>query len=108
MIFVAQANAGYDIPMLVLTISVENISGGMGIAVFVAYLSSLCNKKYTATQYALLSSLMSFARDIFAATSGVVAMSVSWSMFFMITTLMAVPSLLLLLYIMKQQEVKED
>ena len=70
LIFVWQAYAGHNIYVLMVTISIENISGGMSTAAFVAYLSSLCNSAYTATQYALLSSFMSLARDVFAATSG--------------------------------------
>lgn len=102
--FVAQAYAGHNAPMLMLTISIDNIAGGMGTAAFVAYLSSLCNVAYTATQYALLSSFMSLARDIFASTSGFMAAAVSWQLFFIITALMAIPGLLLLFYIIHDQK----
>lgn len=102
LVFVAQAYAGNNIYMLMLTISVENISGGLGTAALVAYMSSLCNVAFTATQYALLSSLMSLARDIFAASSGYLVQAVSWPMFFVVTTLMSVPGLLLLLWLMKK------
>ncbi len=101
LIFVAQAYAGNNTYMLVITISFDNIAGGMGVTALVAYLSSLCNVAYTATQYALLSSLMSFARDVFAATSGYMAEAVSWPVFFFITSLMVVPGLVLLWYLMK-------
>ena len=104
LVFVAQAYAGHNVYMLMGTVAVENISGGMGTAAFVAYLSSLCNVAYTATQYALLSSLMSFARDIFASTSGFLAGSVSWSSFFVITTLMALPGMLVLLYMVSRMK----
>lgn len=107
LIFVAQAYAGNNIYMLVVTITVENITGGMGVAAFVAYLSSLCNVAYTATQYALLSSFMSLARDVFAATSGFLAAAVSWTTFFVLTTLMAIPGLLLIFYLIKTQVVKK-
>lgn len=103
LVFVAQAYAGHSVPMLMLTISVENITSGLGTAAFVAYLSSLCNVAYTATQYALLSSLMTLARDVFAATSGFMAAAVSWPMFFTITSVMALPGLLLLLYIISKE-----
>lgn len=56
-----------------------------------------------ATQYALLSSLMTLARDVFAATSGFMAAAVSWPMFFTITSVMALPGLLLLLYIISKE-----
>lgn len=103
--YVGQVYAGNNASVLMINIFVENISGGMGTAAFVAYLSALCNKKYTATQYALLSSFMGAARDLFAATSGAVATAVSWQSFFVITTLMAVPGLLILWYLIRAKAV---
>lgn len=99
LMFVAQSYAGHNIYLLTVTISLDNISAGMGTTALVAYLSSLCNVAYTATQYALLSSLMSFARDVFAATSGFLADRVSWDIFFFITALMVIPGLILLAYL---------
>jgi PAT family beta-lactamase induction signal transducer AmpG len=96
LMFSVQAMVGYNIYMLMLTISIENISGGMATTAFVAYLSSLCNVLYTATQYALLSSLMSFARDVFASTSGYMAEYFSWEVFFAITTVMGIPGILMI------------
>ncbi len=106
LVFVFQAYEGNNIYALMLTISVENISGGMGTAAFVAYLSSLCNLAYTATQYALLSSFMSLARDVFASTSGFLAGTVSWAAFFVITALMSIPGLLILYYLIKKQSIR--
>lgn len=106
MSFVWQAYAGHDLSVLMITISLDNIAAGMGTAAFVAYLSSLCNKEYTATQYALLSSFMSLARDIFAATSGFLAAAVSWPVFFWLTSFMVVPSLLLLAYMVKTRVIR--
>ena len=102
LIYVAQTYAGNNLYMLTLTISVENITGGMGTAAFVAYISSLCNVKYTATQYALLSSLMSLARDVLASSSGWLVQHIGWSSFFISTTFMAVPGLLVLWYITRR------
>ena len=102
LMFVAQSYAGHNIYLLTVTISLDNISAGMGTTALVAYLSSLCNIAYTATQYALLSSLMSFARDLFAATSGFLADHVSWDIFFFITALMVIPGLILLAYLTKK------
>lgn len=99
-IYVLQAQIGNQFAMLCTTIAFDNIAGGMATIAFVAYLSSLCNKKYTATQYALLSSLMTLARDIFAATSGWLAELVSWETFFILTVFMGVPAILLLLKLM--------
>ncbi|MBE6452617.1 MAG: AmpG family muropeptide MFS transporter [Alphaproteobacteria bacterium] len=108
LVFVWQAQVGYNVYVLMVTISVENVSGGMGTAAFVAYLSSLCNTEYTATQYALLSSFMSLARDVLAATSGLLVATVSWSMFFVLTTFMTLPALLILLYLAKQKSFKSS
>ena len=63
--------------LLALTIGLENLAGGMGTAAFVAYLSSLCNVAYTATQYALLSSLMAAARTWLSTSAGWLADSMS-------------------------------
>ena len=60
LMFAAQAVIGSNVSFLFLTIGIENLSGGMGSAAFVAYLSMLCNKAYTGTQYALFTSFMAF------------------------------------------------
>ena len=104
LIYVAQAHAGANPYMLMLTIFVENVSGGMGTAAFMAYLASLCNAAYTATQYALLSSLMSLARDGLSATSGWMAQSLGWSNFFIFSTLIGLPGLLILFILIKKQK----
>jgi PAT family beta-lactamase induction signal transducer AmpG len=102
LVFAAQAAVGHSVPMLMLTIAVENLTGGMGTAAFVAYLSSLCDVAYTATQYALLSSFMAFARDVLSASSGWLADQVDWVAFFLISTALAVPGLVLLMWMMRR------
>lgn len=104
LMFVVQAHVGNDTDCLTMTIAVENVAGGIGTAAFVAYLSSLCNIKYTATQYALLSSFMSLLRDIVSSSSGYLLTVTDWSMFFIITTLMALPGLLLIPYIGRKSD----
>lgn len=94
--FVALAEAGKHYPLLVLCIGVENICGGMGTAAFVAFLMSLCNKRFTATQYALLSSAMAITRTIAGAPTGYMAKYFGWTWFFVISAVLAVPGLLLL------------
>lgn len=100
LMFVVQAYAGHNVPLLMVTISLDNIAGGMGATALVAYLSSLCNVAYTATQYALLSSLMSLARDVFSATSGYFKEVVSWPVFFATASFMVLPGLGVLYYLM--------
>lgn len=106
--YAVQAYVGHNVPMLVLTISMENFSSGMATAALVAYMSSLCNIYYTATQYALLSSLMSVARDFFAATSGFVLELTGWPMFFIFAGLMCLPSAWLIKKINHTQSAKKS
>ncbi|TVR82615.1 MAG: MFS transporter [Rhodospirillales bacterium] len=102
LVFIVQAWAGPDIGVLAFTIAVENVTTGMGTAAFVAYLSSLCNVAYTATQYALLTSLMAFSRTVLSSGSGWLADQMTWPAFFVVTTLAAIPGLLLLLWMWRQ------
>ena len=102
LMFCVQALAGHDIPTLILTIAAENVTAGMATSAFVAYLSSLCSQAYTATQYALLSSLMAFARDVLSATSGWSAELMGWFGFFAFSAALAVPALLILMWLMRR------
>ena len=93
--------------MLTATIAVENVTTGMGTTAFVAYLSSLCNVAYTATQYALLTSLMAFSRTVMSSGAGWLADQMDWISFFIVTTLAAVPGLLLLLWMIRRYPPEE-
>jgi len=108
LIFVAQAWAGNDTWMLVLTITVENVTTGLGTTAFIAYLSNLCNVAYTATQYALLTSLMAFSRTVMSSGAGWLADQVDWVTFFVITTIAAAPGLALLLWMMRRYPAPEN
>ena len=70
LMYVVQLWAGHDVGMLAVTIAIENVTGGMGSAAFVAYLSRLCNPAFTATQYALLSALAAVSRTFIASGGG--------------------------------------
>ncbi|OHC76477.1 MAG: MFS transporter permease [Rhodospirillales bacterium RIFCSPLOWO2_12_FULL_58_28] len=96
LMFCVQAVVGHDVLMLMATITAENVTAGMATTAFVAYLSSLCTKAYTATQYALLSSLMAFARDMLSSSSGWAAETMGWFGFFIFSAALAVPGLLVL------------
>jgi len=106
LVFVAQAMAGHNLTMLAVTIAVENVTTGMGTTAFVAYLSSLCNVAYTATQYALLTSLMAFSRTVMSSGAGWLADRMDWIGFFVVTTVAAVPGLLLLLWMIRRYPAK--
>jgi PAT family beta-lactamase induction signal transducer AmpG len=102
LMFAVLAMVGNDPRMLSLTIAVENLSAGMGTAAFVAYLSSLCNIAYTATQYALLTSFMAFGRTLLSSSGGWLADHMDWISFYVLTTGAALPGLLLLVWIMSR------
>jgi PAT family beta-lactamase induction signal transducer AmpG len=102
LMYAAQAAVGPHYPFLFLTITIENISGGMASSAFIAYLSMLCHTHYTGTQYALFACFMMFARTWLVAPSGWVVDQVGWVLFFILSTAAAVPGLLLLLWMMKQ------
>lgn len=99
--YAAQAMVGHDTTVLTIVIFIENFCGGLGSAAFVAYLSGLCAVAFTATQYALLSSLASVGRTFLSSGGGWLSERIDWVPFFLLTTLAAVPGLLLLLYLMR-------
>jgi MFS transporter, PAT family, beta-lactamase induction signal transducer AmpG len=94
--FAFLAEAGDSVPWLAGVITFENLSAGMGTAAYVAFMAHLTNKKFTATQYALLSSLMGVPRVIVASPTGYFAGTLGWEPFFILCAAVAVPGLLLL------------
>jgi PAT family beta-lactamase induction signal transducer AmpG len=102
LMYAALALAGHDMSMLALSIAAENVTGGMGSAAFVAYLSRLCNVSFTATQYALLSSLAAVGRTTLSASGGWLVDHVNWIPFFVIATAAGFPALLVLLRLMRR------
>jgi PAT family beta-lactamase induction signal transducer AmpG len=103
LMYAVQVLAGADVTVLTVTISAENLTGGMASAAFVAYLSALCSRDFTATQYALLSSLATVGLNVLAASGGYLAQRLGWVPFFVVSTLFCLPSLILLLWIMRRQ-----
>ena len=97
--FAILATIGHSIVALSAVIAFENLSGGMGTAAYVAFMASITNKKFTATQYALLSSLMGIPRVLASAPTGFFAKHMGWVGFFVMCTLIAIPGMLLLLRI---------
>jgi len=95
--FALLAHIGYSVPVLSGVIAFENLTGGMGTAAYAAFMGSITNKKFTATQYALLSSLMGVPRVLAAAPTGFLAKHMGWESFFVFCVLIAIPGMLLLL-----------
>ncbi len=98
LLYVLLNSVGPDFNFLIITVAGENFSGGLGSAAFVAYLSVLCKKEYSGTQYALLSSIMGLARTFLSSPSGFIVESVGWSYFFIISTIFGLPGLMILFW----------
>jgi PAT family beta-lactamase induction signal transducer AmpG len=94
--FVLLALAGYDRAWLATVIGFENFTVGMGSAALIAFMAALTNKQFTATQFALLSTLATLPRSLLSAPSGFMAEALGWPQFFVVCTLLAIPGLLLL------------
>ncbi len=91
----------HDLSALAIAITADNLAGGAAGAALVAYLSGLCNIAFTATQYALLTSFMAQGRTWLSSGSGWLADNTDWATFWTSTMFLAIPGLLLLLWIMK-------
>jgi PAT family beta-lactamase induction signal transducer AmpG len=81
---------------LLMVITIENLSGGMATAALLAFMMSLCNQRFTATQFALLSAFASVGRVWVGPLAGVLALSIGWPLFFVLSTFAALPALCLL------------
>lgn len=95
--FAVLARIGPHVAALSAVIAFENLSSGMGTAAFVAFMASITNKRFTATQYALLTSLMASPRVLASAPTGYLAKHMGWESFFISCALIAIPGMLLLL-----------
>ena len=100
--YVLQAVGGHRLDYLALCVAAENFTGAMAGTALVAYLSDLCSPAFTATQYALLSSLAAVGRTMVASSGGVLADRLGWVPFFLLTTVATIPALLLLLWIARR------
>ena len=96
LLYVWLAFAGRKFWLLVLATSLDTGIGGMGLAAFIAFLTSQCHPNYSATQYAVLSAVASLPRAITGSIAGYVVAAVGWAEFFVITCLTAMPGLILL------------
>ena len=100
LMYVALAGAGHDLPMLWLQVGIENFTDGLADAAFVTYLSGLTSRAFTATQYALLSSLAAVPLRTLGASSGALAESLGWTGFFLMTTAAALPAMGIMLFLL--------
>jgi len=94
--FMLLAMAGKSYLLMVIVIAAENLCGGMGTIAFVALLMAMCDRRFSATQYALLSALASLGRVYVGPAAGAIAESYGWTMFFLLTFVIALPGVLML------------
>ncbi len=105
--FMLLANAGYNMPLLYLVISADNLSAGLAGAAFIAFLSSLTNISFTAVQYAIFSSLMTLLPKILGGYSGSMVEEMGYPSFFLVTAIMGIPVLLLIVIAGKKLSVRQ-
>ncbi len=101
--FALLALLGDHLGGLAAVIAFENLSGGMGTAAYIAFMASLTNQRFTATQYALLTSFMGIPRVMAAAPTGYMVESMGWFSFFLFCTLIALPGLWLLSWLRRRE-----
>ena len=94
--FMALAWTGKNYFMMIFAIAFENLAGGMGSTAFVALIMALCDKRYSATQFALLSSIAAIGRIFISPSAGYVVEFTGWATFFLLTTITALPGLVML------------
>jgi MFS transporter, PAT family, beta-lactamase induction signal transducer AmpG len=106
--FVLQAVGGHRIGYLALCVTAENITGGMAGTALITYLSSLCSPAFTATQYALLSSLALLGRTVVASSGGELSEKIGWVHFFLLTTIIALPAIFLFIWIGPREDSRNN
>ena len=102
--FVLQAVEGHRIGYLALCVTAENLTGAMAGTALITWLSSLCSPAFTATQFALLSSLALLGRTVVASSGGMLSEKIGWARFFLLTSVIALPAIALILWIRPRDE----
>lgn len=105
--FIWLNHVGHSISALAVVVSFENAAAGMGTAAFLAFMAALTDKRFTAAQYALLSSIMGLPRAVISAPGGLLAEAVGWNLFFLICTLAAIPGLIILWYFRQWRDIAD-
>ncbi|GAB4170037.1 MAG: AmpG family muropeptide MFS transporter [Rickettsiaceae bacterium] len=101
MLYILQEISGKNIYILFVITGFEGVSSGMAMAAYIAFIASLCEGKFRATQYAFFSSMMGLSRSIFPSISGYIVASYGWTVFFLFTTVAIAPALIMVVYLTK-------
>ncbi len=108
LLFAGLSQLSAEVSYLVVVISADNVSGGIAATAFIAYLSSLTNRAYTATQYALFSSLMTLPGKFISGFSGLVVDGAGYFVYFIVVACLGIPAILLVLYLQRKQLVAPE
>jgi PAT family beta-lactamase induction signal transducer AmpG len=100
--FIWLSYMGDDLFALTVVIAFENLSAGLGTAAYIGFIASLTDKRFTATQFALLTSFMGMPRVFAAAPTGYMVGAFGWSGFFLFCTLIAIPGIFLIIWLHKR------
>ncbi|MFD2204812.1 AmpG family muropeptide MFS transporter [Kiloniella antarctica] len=98
------AQAGHNMPVLAFTVGADNFTAGLAGTAFIAYLSSLVNKSFTATQYGLFSSIMTLPGKFFSGFSGLIVDATDYTTFFLYASVMGIPAIFMVLYLIRLEK----
>ncbi|QED23866.1 MFS transporter [Candidatus Deianiraea vastatrix] len=102
-LFILQNHFGHNVYVLSGVIAIENFSSSIGNIVLVFCISRACNRQFSATQYAVMSSFASFSRSVLSAGSGFLASNLGWNAFFLTAGLLEIPCLLIAIFLMRKK-----
>lgn len=103
LLFIIQDIYGKNIYLLFLVTGFESITGGMAMAAYIGYITSLCRGRFKATQYSFLTSMMGFSRSVLPTVSGYIVSNLGWKSFYFFTSLATIPALILIVYLRKHE-----
>lgn len=107
LLFAYMATQGADLTLLAVVISADNLSGGLATTAFIAYLSGMTNQAYTATQYALFSSLMTLPGKFISGFSGFIVDGYGYVNFFVYASMVGIPAIILVIYLMQRMNAEK-
>ena len=96
---------GNSLYLLMIVISLENLAAGMGYTAYLAFIANMTNKKFTATQFALMTALMSLPRTLFSGMSGYLVEMLDWELYFIFCSLIAFPALIILIKLRRRLKI---
>ncbi|MBT5405992.1 MAG: MFS transporter [Gammaproteobacteria bacterium] len=103
--FTVLAAVGDNIYLLMIVVSLENLAAGMGYTAYLAFIANMTNKGFTATQFALMTALMSLPRTLFSSYSGFLVEMLDWELYFIFCSLIAFPALIILMKLNRRMSI---